>query len=440
MSEGFWSELIDQRDPGTGEESPGVPISPDAALKAIVSSLSPLGAEFVIPTGALGRILASHASSVEPLPPFDGSKMDGYAVIAADTALASADGPAVLNCDGAVFPGQVPPCAVTTGRAMRIMTGAAIPEGADAVVKVEETDGGAERVRVFCPVSPGDNIAPRGEICAAGSVVLKAGTRVRWPAMALLAAAGVDRVEVFRVPRLSVFTTGDELVGLGGHRSGSGVRNATLPALMGLAAREGLALGPCGEAGDDPEEIAARLAEAMAVSDAVVFTGGVSMGLRDNVRRVLSAAGFKPVVGAVSQKPGKPMGVFVPGPGFEGRPAVAFGLPGNPVSSMVCAFRYLLPALRVLAGRRAEDALPRKTACVLDSRAVNRDADRTSFVPVVLTVPPGGVVPARAKPLRLRSSADVFTFAGADGLMAISPGATLEPETRTEIEIFEFSL
>lgn len=433
MGTGFWREKSHDRDSGLGETSPGTPLTPEEALRTILSSVSPIGTETVRVDLALGRVMASDAVAAEDLPPFNGSRMDGYAVMAGDTFGASREKPVRLDCIGTIYPGQIPSIPATGGRTQRIMTGAALPEGADAVVKVEDTDGGDEGVLVFSPVSCGENVSARGEVCSEGSSVTEAGSIVRWPAMALLCGAGVEEARVFRTPRISVFTTGDELVGPGRARGRNNVRNATLPALLGLAASEGWNLGPCGETGDDPGEIASCLERAMTGSDAVVLTGGVSMGLRDHVREVLSKAGFVPVVGAVAQKPGKPMGVFVPGPGLTSGPAIAFGLPGNPVSSMVCAFRYLVPAMRVLGGMSPSRAVPDKVNCILTERVANREREKTAFIPMELNESDGGFV---ATPIGLRSSADILSFSRADGLLEVSPGKVHDPGSIVGIELF----
>ncbi len=311
------------------------------ALDIVLGAVAPLPPEKVSLLEARGRVLAEDVRAPRDLPPRDNSAMDGYAFRRA----ALGPGPARLRIVGAVMAGGVPPAALAAGEAVRIMTGAPIPEGADAVVPLEEVAVEGEWVRVAAPPEVGDNVRPAGEDVRGGALVLPRGTAVRAPEVGMLASLGRSFVLVCQRPRVAILATGDEIADLDAPTEGGRIYNSNS---YGLAAQVWEAGGVplvLGIGRDDPEGLAEML-ERAATADAVLTTGGVSVGDHDYVRPALAAAGVAVRFWKVAMKPGKPL-VF----GMRGR-VPFFGLPGNPVSALVGFEQFVRPALRRLQGHR----------------------------------------------------------------------------------------
>ncbi|GAA4112057.1 molybdopterin molybdotransferase MoeA [Knoellia locipacati] len=319
-----------------------------AALVALVSPLPPVR---VALGDALGRVLAADVVATVDLPGFDNSAMDGYAVRSADVAGASAASPVVLDVDGDIAAGDTRRHVLRPGATMRIMTGAPLPEGADAVVPVEESDGGVQRVTLMLAAESGRHLRRRGEDVRAGDVVLRAGVRVNPGRLALIAAANVPEVSVAARPRVSVVSTGDELVLAGSSLDHGQIVDSNRPMLMALVEAAGAELVGFGHLADDAEAMAALLADVPGQPDLVLTTGGVSMGAYDTVKEVLTASG-EVEFSKVAMRPGMPQGAGVVG---ERRTPIVT-LPGNPVSSYVSFHVFVLPVLRALAGLPPEAA------------------------------------------------------------------------------------
>jgi molybdopterin molybdotransferase len=318
---------------------------------ALVSLVSPLPPVRVALADALGRVLAADVVATVDLPGFDNSAMDGYAVRSADVAGASAASPVVLDVDGDIAAGDTRRHALRPGAAMRIMTGAPMPEGADAVVPVEESDGGTQRDALTLAAEVGRHLRRRGEDVRAGDVVLPAGVRVTPGRLALAAAANVPEVSVAARPRVSVLSTGDELVPVGSSLEHGQIVDSNRPMLMALVEAAGAELVGFAHLADDAEAMAALLADVPGEPDLVLTTGGVSMGAYDTVKEVLTASGDVEF-SKVAMRPGMPQGAGVVG---ERRTPIVT-LPGNPVSSYVSFHVFVLPVLRALAGLDPEVA------------------------------------------------------------------------------------
>lgn len=313
------------------------------ARALVLAAVKALPAETVPLAEALGRTLARDLRAREDIPPFDKAAMDGYAVRAADTAAAPAVELAVVEDLPA---GRLARRRLGPMQAARIMTGAPVPAGADAVVMVEDTersDGGGVLVRRA--VRPGENIGLAGEDLKRGETALERGAVIGPAEIGMLAAANAARVAVVRRPRVAVIATGDEIVEPGAAKRRGQIRNANGPALAALAVRAGAEVRYLGIARDHGPALAAKLARARR-ADVVVLSGGVSVGDHDLVKEELRAAGVRPVFWRVRIKPGKP--VFF---GRRGRQLV-FGLPGNPTSAMVTFLLFVEPALAAMGGRR----------------------------------------------------------------------------------------
>ncbi len=349
-------------------------ISADEALQIVLDNVAPLGIERAPILDALGRVLAEEIRSPRDIPGFDNSAMDGYAVRAADVARASASSPTRLRVRGTVAAGAMPPAAVEAGSAMRTMTGAPIAQGADAVVPVEQTRAAGEWVEILSAAEPRAFIRPRGEDLRAGELVMEPGKLLGAADLGTLASLNRSMIEVWRRPRVAIVTTGDELVDVDQIPTGAQVVNSSAYALAGAVREAGGEPAILKVARDRPEEIRTRLAEAFTF-DAVLSTGGVSVGQFDHVKGALDELGMRQLFHGVAQRPGRPLKFGALG----ARPV--FGLPGNPVSTLVCFYLYARPALLKMGGRR-ELGLPRATVrCAADIRTA---ANLTEFVRVRL--------------------------------------------------------
>jgi molybdenum cofactor synthesis domain-containing protein len=295
---------------------------------------------------ALGLVTADEVRSPEAVPPFANTAVDGYAVQAADTTGA----PAELRVVGMLAAGSPPFQPVGPGEAIRIMTGAPIPPGADAVVMVEDTaevsgdgDGSGGRVRIGVAVAPGTSIRPAGDDVRPGDVVVDADVELGPGHLGVLASVGVEAVRVYPRPRVGVLSTGDELVEGGGALRPGQIREANRPALLGLLRRSGFEPIDLGIATDDEESVTKALRDGVARCDLVLTSGGVSMGDLDFVKVVLDRIGEMRWL-QIAIKPAKPLAAGV----VDGVPVI--GLPGNPVSSMVSYELFARPLLRRMAG------------------------------------------------------------------------------------------
>jgi molybdopterin molybdotransferase len=332
-------------------------IALDEVRAAILGAVAPLDPVDVALGDALGLVLAADVVSAYDVPPFANTAMDGYALRATDTRGASDDAPVRLRVVATLPAGRAPTTEVGPGEAIRIMTGAPIPDGADAVVMVERTTpDGADAVRVRAEAKVGDHVRPAGGDLAAGDHVFGAGTSLGPAHVGVLASIDVGTVPVHPRPRVGVISTGDELVTSGPVGPGQ-IRDSNRPMLLGLLARSGFTAIDFGIARDDEAQMTDAIEDAIASCDALLTSGGVSVGDFDyvsNVLELLVAADPDPRARVdwyqVAIRPAKPLCFsFV-----RGTPV--FGLPGNPVSSLVSYELFARPALRVMAGQRDVDA------------------------------------------------------------------------------------
>ncbi len=325
------------------------PVSVDDHLSRILDKIRPLAPYSHSLLDAVGRPTVADVVARRPLPAFDNSSMDGYAVRAGDVATATEATPVILPVVADIHAGDGAARVLKPGTAMRIMTGAPIPAGADAVVPVEATDAGAVKVTVNEAAQPGRFIRRVGEDVEAGQHVLPAGTVVGPRHIGLLAGLGLDRIEVAPRPRVVVISTGAELVEPGRPLSAGAIHDAN-SYLLTAAARAAGAIGyRVSLEDDDPQRFLDALDGQLVRADLVVTTGGVSKGTRDVVKEALRG---QPDMwfGEVAMQPGKPQGF-----GLVGEDRIPlFALPGNPVSSYVSFEVFVAPALRRLVGRTPE--------------------------------------------------------------------------------------
>ena len=327
---------------------------------------------------AQGCVLAEDVTARGSLPGFTNSAMDGYAVRAAEVADASPEAPVVLPVVNDIAAGNTAPLSLAPGQTMRIMTGAPMPRGADAVVPVEATDGGVVRVQVRTPSVLGQHVREEGDDVHAGDVVLRKGTLLGPAQIALLAAAGLSRIRVVPRPRVVILSTGDELVEVGGRPGFGQIIDSNSVMLSAAVTAVGATPFRVGGVPDDARVLKETLEGQLVRADAVVTTGGVSMGAFDTVKEVLSRVGTMQF-DKVAMRPGMPQGF-----GVLGDDAVpVFTLPGNPVSALVSFHVFVAPALRTLAGRPEPSWPPGYLPAVADE-AFSSVPGKMEFVRVVL--------------------------------------------------------
>lgn len=312
----------------------------DEARAEVLASLPSLSTETAPAVQSLGRVTAEPAVTLESIPPFDNSAMDGYAVISLDTT----DAPVELTVIEDVAAGSVPTKRVEHGAATRIMTGAPMPEGADAVVKVEDTESpDRDRVTVRCSVDAGRNVRPAGGDMSPGDVIVESGTRLTARHVASLASAGVNPM-VSILPTVAIMSTGDEIVDPATERLEPGaIRDSNRALLRAMLAELDVPVLDLGIIGDDPVQLRAAYEKAAAEADLIISTGGVSMGDYDYVKQILGELGSVEFW-RVAMQPAKPFAFGI----VNGVPL--FGLPGNPVSTFVSFEQFVRPALLHMMG------------------------------------------------------------------------------------------
>ncbi|QUV80770.1 molybdopterin molybdotransferase MoeA [Chloracidobacterium sp. D] len=320
------------------------PLAVHEAQALSLAWIAPVGVERVSLFEAVGRILAETVHAPHDLPPFDNSAMDGYAVVAADTAGASEASPVRLEVSEQVTAGQLPQQAMSSGQAVRIMTGAPLPEGASGVVIQEQVRREGSTIWLTRPVKEGDHIRRRGEDIRAGQAVMSAGECLTAAHIGVLAAFHRAFVTVRRRPVVAIVATGDELIEVDEPPATGKIVNSNAYALAALVRAAGAQPLVLPLVRDNVAQVEAAFAEAAATADVVVSSGGVSVGEHDLVKPALERLGLEARFWRVWMKPGKPL-LFGR---LRGRPC--FGLPGNPVSGMVCFHLFVRPALGKMLG------------------------------------------------------------------------------------------
>ena len=392
-----------------------------AAQRCVIAAMRTLGTERVPLQQALGRVLAEDVRANRDQPPYDVSAMDGFAIRSAD--LVSV--PATLEIIEDIRAGDMPKQVIQPGQCARIMTGAPVPPGADAVIRVEDTEALAERqVQINVAVKPRNDIRDRGENMTTGEVVLARGTAITPGVIGMLAMVKQAEVPVCRQPRVAILSTGDELEGLDEPLDPNKIPDANSYALMAQVQALGIEPELLGIARDDPDDLRAALQRGLQF-DVLLVSGGTSVGVHDYVRPTLEALGVQMQFWRVAMKPGHPM-AFGIAPASEKSKVVesdavqgaafdtfVFGIPGNPVSSMVCFEEFIGPALRKLM---AHTHLFRQTVTATLARDVKHRHHRTEFVRVMLARQDDSWV---ATPTGNQGSGILRSMALAEGLMIV---------------------
>lgn len=396
------------------------------ALNHLMSTIIPLDPRSIPLDEAFGLTLAADVKSTTDSPPFDKSLMDGFAVRSTDVS----SGTAALHVVEIVTAGQVPVRSVGPGEAIQIMTGAPLPEGADLVVKIEECRRSSDSVQITTQsIRPGTNLMRRGASIRTGDVVLRAGMTLNGSRIGVLAELGRARVDVHRRPTVAVLATGDELVPVAEQPGPGQIRNSNEAMLIAQVQSAGATPVPLGIARDNREDLRSKIEQGLS-SDILVLSGGVSAGTLDLVPSELAAAGVREVFHGVEMKPGKPLWFGERTPcGLSKSANFVFGLPGNPVSSMVCFELFVRTALRRLMGETT--VVPQSTWARLEHEYTAK-ADRPTYHPAHLTRSPDGVAVTL---IPWYGSSDLCGTAAANG-MALLPGIARQYRVGDILETF----
>jgi molybdopterin molybdotransferase len=388
-------------------------LTPAQAETLIEQHLACLPIESLPLTQAAGAVLRENIYAERDQPPFDRVAMDGFALASAGASSHSGR----LRVAGTQAAGDPPHTLSDPGSCIEIMTGAMLPHGCDAVVPVEHTQRNGEIAEFGRKaVEPWQNVHRRGTDCRQGSLLLATGTRLSAPEVAIAAGAGMARLRVSAQPMIVVISTGNELVEPGEQIQPHQVRRSNAYGITAALRQHGFARVADDHVRDDEAEIEKRLDFHLRTHDVLILSGGVSMGKMDLVPKVLERLGVTLVFHHIAQRPGKPMWFGV----SEAGPAV-FALPGNPVSTLVCLARYVLPALRAAMGQAAADA-PRISL----TAPFEVKAPLAFYLPVKLRSDDWGRTSAEPRPTN--GSGDFTALAGTDGFVELPPGPNTFPK------------
>jgi molybdopterin molybdotransferase len=405
---------------------PGSLTTPEEALRLVLAQARSLAVERVPLADALGRVLGGALVGEGDVPPFDNSAMDGFAVRAEDTRGASSAAPITLRLGGESRAGSPAARGPERGEAIRISTGAALPPGADAVVRVEDTAERGGQIEIRAEVSPGMEVRRAGEDLRAGEEVLPAGRTLGAAELAVAASTGSAEVPCVRQPRVSVVVTGDELVDPGEPLLPGQIRNTNGYAIPAQVREAGGLADRVMTVGDDYRATVEVLERALG-ADVVVVTGGVSVGPHDHVKPAFEELGVEQVFWGVALRPGKPTWF-----GTLGRPdgsVLVFGLPGNPVSAMVTFRLFVRPALLALLGAERRE---RRATAVIDT-AYAKTPGRAHVLRCRLEARDDGW---HVRPTKAQGSHVLTSMLDADALAYLAPErGDVRAGERVEIEI-----
>lgn len=402
-------------------------LSVSEAQRTVLESVAAFGTEQVKLEQALGRVLAEEVRANRDQPPYDISAMDGYALRSADLTAV----PTMLEIIEDIKAGDMPGKTLASGQCARIMTGAPMPQGADAVIRVEDTEAVSaealspnslpqagerdaaslrenlfDRVQINLSVKPGNDIRRLGENMRNGEVVLAPGTPITPGVIGVLATVKRAQVQVYRRPRVAILSTGNELEGLDEPVDPNKIPNSNSYALMAQVQALGIEPVLLGIARDDPDELVRYLKRGLEY-DVLLVSGGTSVGVHDYVRPTIEALGAQMLFWRVAMKPGHPVAF-----GKVGE-KIIFGLPGNPVSSMVCFEEFVVPALRRMMGHARTH---RRTIEARLTHNVKHQPGRTEFIRVLLAQEEGGYA---ATSTGAQGSGMLLSMARADGLAVL---------------------
>ncbi|MDP2725264.1 MAG: molybdopterin molybdotransferase MoeA, partial [Syntrophales bacterium] len=349
------------------------------ALRQILPTINPLGLEKINLLNALGRVMGEDVAAGRNIPPKDNSAMDGYALRFEDTAGASPKYPVILEVIEDIPAGAVPRKSIAAGQASRIMTGAPIPEGADAVLRMEDTEKDGALVRIKAEVRCKQDIRMAGEDVREGAVVIHKGSIVRPAEIGMLASLGRSFISVYQRPLVAVLATGNELVDIDENSSPWKIINSNSYSIAAQVMDLGAVTMQMGIAKDEREDLVAKFQAALR-ADVVISSGGVSVGDYDLVKDIMKELGSKMQFWQVAMRPGRPL-VY----GTIGN-ILLFGLPGNPVSSMISFEQFIRPALLKMMGHKK---IFRKTVKAILKEGIEKRKGLTHFIRAIVSFTDG---------------------------------------------------
>lgn len=377
------------------------------ALNAVLSEIKPLKSELVHVKDCLNRVIFDDIVARYDTPMFDRSAMDGYAIRSEDSFGASVTDPVYLKITGRIEIGTIPDIEVKAGEAAQIMTGAALPKGTDAVIKVEDTREHGNNIEVIKPYPPRKNVSIRGEDVRQGEIILKQGHLLHPHDIGIIIASGHDQINVIRKPKVSIISTGSELIDPG-ERLEPGkifdVNNATLSSLVSQFHSIPLFTR---RVEDDRTELLKTLEKAIEQTDVIVFSGGSSVGEFDIIDEIILQKG-KLLVQGVAMRPGAPTLIGI----IENKPV--FGLPGSPVAAMISFDVFVRPTLQTLLGMTPYDPKPIIKAIL--KRSIPSEVGRRDFARVRIIKENGELY---AELVRVRGSGIISTLVKADGIIEV---------------------
>ena len=396
-------------------------LSVDEARQRMLDTIPILPAEKREILACTGYVLAEALHAEENIPPFDNSAMDGYAVRAADVKNATENNPALLSVVETIAAGYAPTKQVAAGQTSRIMTGAMMPHGADAVVMQEVTQQESDEVKIFESIDAAGNVRFTGESVTEGQQVMEKGKHLRPPEVSMLASLNCAAATVHRKPTVAIVSTGDELTPLGEPLEPGKIRDSNRYGLYAQVEEAGGIPIDMGIAPDDEAETERIFRAALAKADALITSGGVSVGEHDVVKTVLAKLG-EINFWRVAMKPGKPQAYGI----ADGKPI--FGLPGNPVSSLVVFELFVRPALLKMAGHK--ELLRPTFKATLTEAITNRDG-RVNYMRAILKVSDGEITAQTTGP---QGSGILHSLVLANGLITIPTATTLQASEKVDAQ------
>ena len=393
-------------------------ISVEQATKIVARETTALKPERVSIENALGRVLAEDIIADTDMPPFDRSQMDGYAVRAVDIKNA----PVTMKLVGESAAGRGWHKNLKNGEAVRIMTGAPLPAGADAVQKIELTSESDDTVTINEPTSTGRYIVHKAKEIKKGNVVLKKGTTITANNIAVPAAFGYAKLKVAKQPRVAIISTGTEIVEIAKRPKRDQIRNSNSIMLKALSERAGALVTVYPIVGDSISDLRSQISEAARTADVLITTGGVSVGKYDLTKLALRQLGAEIFFERLRLKPGKPT-VFA-----RLKKTLVFGLPGNPVSAAVTYYLFVHSSIIRMQGARDPDL---KKGTAIASKPVKAPKERDAYLPASLSTDESGTL--IAEPLDWHGSSDFIGFARTDVLLAVKRGITIEPGSPVQL-------
>lgn len=403
----------------------------EQARKLVIEKAKPLGQEVVTLDEALGRVVAKDISSKINVPPFRNSAMDGYAVRSEDTKQEKRENYVSLKLVAAQPAGDYFRKKIKSGETVKVMTGAPVPAGADAVVPLEEVEQRGGQILIKREINPGENIREAGEDIKRGEIIVRKGNRLKTPELGLLAACGFNRVSVYRLPQVAVIITGNELCEPGERLQPGRIYNSNAVILKALLKSSGVKLVSLEKVEDNLKSLMSALKRAVKKADLIITTGGVSVGDYDLVKEAMEKISARKIFWQVAQKPAKPLAFYFLRQGQK--PRWLFGLPGNPGAVMIAFEEYVRPLIKKVSGQ--EDFWPVEIEAGLTG-PVKKKAGRLNFLRVNLENKNGEWL---ASPLDKQESGMITSFRMTMGLALIPAEAEFLPVgTKVKVHLVEW--